>query len=85
MTAHVSDLDVRAHVERVVAAAARCRPPLAGHTRLVEDLGLSSLAVVELFVRLEDELHTELDEDMVAAGQVTTVADVIAALRSGHG
>jgi acyl carrier protein len=76
--------DVRAIVERVVAAEAHRALPLPGQARLAEDLGLSSLAVIQLLVRLEEELKSELDEATVVGGGVSTVTDLVQAFQADH-
>jgi acyl carrier protein len=77
-------MNLRTHVDQVVAAEAGCVPPLPADARLVEDLGLNSLAVVRLLVRLEEELHGELDEAAIMAGGLKTIADLVSAFRASR-
>ncbi|HUD72470.1 MAG TPA: AMP-binding protein, partial [Dongiaceae bacterium] len=67
-------------VRRVVAKVARVSADrLRGETRLVEDLGLASLDLVELAAALEQEYGVTLPEDRMAAA---TVADLESAARA---
>lgn len=49
---------------------------LKDETRFKEDLKADSIAIVELIMNLEDELHVNLDDDKVTS--VKTVGEAIA-------
>lgn len=68
------DEAVRAIVRRLAPAGARTRA-IAGETRLTEDLGYDSLALIELAFALEKELALPpiSETDVI---EVATVADV---------
>ena len=53
--------------------------PIAGETRLVEDLGVDSLDLVEAMIDLEEEFGIEFPTD--AAERLRTVGNVVAFLR----
>ncbi|MDX9974175.1 MAG: SUMF1/EgtB/PvdO family nonheme iron enzyme [FCB group bacterium] len=53
------------------------------HSRLIQDLGLDSLAMTEFLMAIEDEFGVTVDEDMgknIFIGQINTVGDVVQAV-----
>lgn len=64
-----------ANIEKLIEGHARFRPVprLEDHTRLNEDLGLDSVMLLELLVRLELELHLVIPEDAPAKQHFVTV------------
>ena len=59
------------------------KSPLSEHTRLIEDIGLDSLALLELSAKLEDEFSIVLNAQHMRA--VRTVGDVCALVTSLRG
>lgn len=55
--------------------------PIGGATRLLEDLGIDSLDLIEAFIDLEADLGVEFPGD--AAERFRTVGNVVAFLRDG--
>jgi len=55
--------------------------PIAGSTRMLEDLGVDSLDLVETFMDLEEDFGVEFPND--AADRFRTVGNVVAFLRAG--
>ena len=70
----------QARVERLVRKYARTVPggaPLALDLSLREQLGIESLALVSLMVRLGDELGVDVVEAGVQVGVAKTVGDLV--------
>ena len=66
-------------VSRLLSGKKRQRRPVTPDTR-IEDLGVDSLDIAELFVTLEEIAGVELDPD--SAADVQTVADLVHVTRA---
>ena len=53
------------------------RKNIRGSNRLIEDLGMDSLSIVELIVELESRCGVEFDEEDIVGESFTTVGQVI--------
>ncbi|GAB7046419.1 acyl carrier protein [Catenuloplanes indicus] len=76
----MSGSDIASTVRRVLAQETSADVPIIGTTRLEDDLGLTSLGLTRVFVRLEDETGRELDDAVVLAAELRTVDDLVAAV-----
>lgn len=70
--------DIRAHVTRALTAAVSRPADIEGRTRIVQDLGLDSLAVMNLMMALEDHYDVSIPLDRVA--EIVTVDDLVLAV-----
>jgi acyl carrier protein len=78
--------ELMTNIEKLLAGRARFRPVprLEDETRLNEDLGLDSVMLLELLVRLELELRISIPEEAPAKEHFVTVgglADFLLGLR----
>ncbi len=71
---------VHAHVVKVLKAAVPGAAEISGDTQIVQDLGLDSLAVMNLMLALEDHFDISIPLDRVA--DIVTVEDLIEAVVS---
>lgn len=69
---------VLAEIVEVLKNYAEGAPELTAKTELVADLGLDSLAVMEVVAEIEDKFELTIDDDELRA--VTTVGDVASAI-----
>lgn len=69
---------VLAEIVEVLKNYAEGAPELTAKTELVADLGLDSLAVMEVVAEIEDKFELTIDDDELRA--VTTVGDVSSAI-----
>jgi acyl carrier protein len=74
----VTDLSLLAMVIDSVRAAGKVKPsvPIEANTRLVDDLGLDSLDLVGVIMKIEDRFGLQIDVDEVP--NFERVADVVA-------
>jgi len=72
--------DVRAHVVQVLKTTAPNATEISGSTQIVQDLGLDSLAVMNLMLALEDHFDISIPLDRVA--EIVAVDDLIEAVVS---
>jgi acyl carrier protein len=70
--------DIRAHVTGALQSAVSRPAEIEGRTRIVQDLGLDSLAVMNLMMALEDHYDVSIPLDRVA--EIVTVDDLIKAV-----
>lgn len=70
--------DIRAHVNRALTAAVSRPADIEGPARIVQDLGLDSLAVMNLMMALEDHYDVSIPLDRVA--EIVTVDDLVLAV-----
>jgi acyl carrier protein len=76
-----SDERTTAVAERVFAVLADetgSDQPIAMDTRLEDDLGLFSMGVTRVLVRLEEQLGVNLDDTVVAMAELARVRDLVA-------
>lgn len=73
-----SSSDIRAHVTGALKAAVSRPAEIEGNTRIVQDLGLDSLAVMNLMMALEDHYDVSIPLDRVA--EIVTVDDLVKAV-----
>ncbi|WP_428309574.1 acyl carrier protein [Hydrocarboniphaga sp.] len=73
-----SSSDIRAHVGDALKAAVSRPVEIEGRTRIVQDLGLDSLAVMNLMMALEDHYDVSIPLDRVA--EIVTVDDLVKAV-----
>ncbi|MEV5575043.1 acyl carrier protein [Spirillospora sp. NPDC052269] len=59
--------------EALAAVLRRDQATIGEHTRLFDDLGLDSTSVLEVLMRLEDELDLEFDTDSLEQRHFETV------------
>ncbi|MDB5968147.1 MAG: acyl carrier protein [Hydrocarboniphaga sp.] len=70
--------DIRVHVTGALQAAVLRPAEIEGRTRIVQDLGLDSLAVMNLMMALEDHYDVSIPLDRVA--EIVTVDDLVRAV-----
>jgi acyl carrier protein len=70
--------DIRVHVTGALNAAVSRPAEIEGRTRIVQDLGLDSLAVMNLMMALEDHYDVSIPLDRVA--EIVTVDDLVKAV-----
>ncbi|SHG96516.1 acyl carrier protein [Hydrocarboniphaga daqingensis] len=70
--------DIRVHVTDALRAALTRPADIEGSTRIVQDLGLDSLAVMNLMMSLEDHYDVSIPLDRVA--EIVTVDDLVKAV-----
>ena len=60
-------------LEKIISTYTAIAPPYHKETRLQNDLGISSLAMVELIVAVEEAFEMEFDLSTIGRTQLTTV------------
>jgi acyl carrier protein len=76
--------DTLAVVVRVLAEETEVPVPITAELALEEDLGLTSLGLTRVLVRLEDELDSELDDAVVLSAELRTVRDLVTLVERGR-
>lgn len=67
--------EIRAHIVQVFKTMVPNATEIGGSTQIVQDLGLDSLAVMNLMLALEDHFDISIPLDQVA--EIVTVDDLI--------
>src|SRR5262245_66132490 len=75
------DDEVRAELERFLAASGRTAVPIAGSERLTEGLGMTSFELAELVARLNAKLSADPFRTSLALTDLRTVEDLCRAYR----
>ncbi len=68
-------------LREALALSGEGAPEFSGQTRLMEDLGMTSVAMLELMLGLEDALHIQLDIEEIQPDDVASIgalADFVA-------
>ena len=60
-------------LEKIISTYTNIAPPYHRETRLQNDLGISSLAMVELIIALEEAFEMEFDLSAISRTKLTTV------------
>ena len=79
----MTDAEILAGIEEVAREHLGWPGRLEGRLRLMEDLGLDSLKALTLAVEVENRFRVCLDPER--DGELVTVADLVAAVRSANG
>ena len=80
----MSSETAEAQVQRLVREYAQlpeAAPPLANEVALREQLGIESLSLVSLLLRMADEVGVDLLESGIEIGQARTVGDLVQVAR----
>jgi acyl carrier protein len=75
-----SSIDVRAQVLEALRVAVNRPVEIDGHTQIVQDLGLDSLAVMNLMLAIEDSFDISIPLNRVA--EIVTVDDLVHAVET---
>ncbi len=70
--------EIRRRTESILRSVGRVRGPLPDDTRLVADLGLESIQILELIVAIERAFDIRIDEREVVP--IITIGDLIGAI-----